>query len=167
MSCDATSTLARLQAKAAETHDRDALAAELVEALCDELPQASWVGIYWLLGQELVLGPFKGPATEHTRIPVGTGVCGTAVATDEDQLISDVREVENYLSCNANVRSELVALIRSHDGIVGQIDMDANEVDAFDEDALCVVRAIADGFGGLLAAMPAAPIEHPEPPQPE
>ena len=154
MSCDASSVLSTLQAKAMETQEPDVLGTTLVEALTEELPQASWVGIYWLRGQELVLGPYRGPATEHTHIPVGTGVCGTAIATGEDQRIDDVREVDNYLACAADVRSEMVVLIQSRGMVVGQIDLDANAVGAFDEDDLCVVRAIADGFGGLIDVQP-------------
>ncbi|MDJ0974586.1 MAG: GAF domain-containing protein [Planctomycetota bacterium] len=154
MSCDASSVLSTLQAKAMETQEPDVLGTTLVEALTEELPQASWIGIYWLRGQELVLGPFRGPETEHTRIPVGTGVCGTAIATGEDQLVDDVREVENYLACAADVRSEMVVLIQSRGMVVGQIDLDANAVGAFDDDDLCVVRAIADGFGGLIDVQP-------------
>ena len=114
------------------------------------MPQASWVGIYWLEGSELQLGPFVGPPTEHTRIPVGTGVCGTAVATDEDVVVEDVRELDNYLACSATVRSEIVVLIRAHGEVIGQFDLDAESVGAFSDNDLCVLRAAADGFGGLL-----------------
>ena len=114
--------------------------------------QAGWVGIYWLRKQELVLGPFEGPETEHARIPVGTGVCGTAAATDRDQRVDDVRELDNYLACSNATRSELVVLIRSQGRVIGQIDLDADEVGAFSENDYCVVRTVADGFGGLLAA---------------
>jgi GAF domain-containing protein len=152
MTCDASQILTALQTKAAETHDRDELGRALVGAVHETLPQSSWIGIYWLRGGELVLGPYVGPDTEHARIPVGTGVCGTAVAEDEDQLVDDVRELENYLSCSASVRSELVVLIRSHGRVVGQIDLDAEAVGAFSRDDLCVLRAAADGLGGLLAA---------------
>ncbi len=154
---DATQILRMLQATAAETRDRDELAATALRGLRDTLPQASWSGIYWLEGQELVLGPFHGPATDHTRIPVGRGVCGTAVEEGADQRVDDVRERANYLACSASVRSELVVLIRARDTIVGQFDFDAEEVGAFDADDLCVVRAVADAFGALIAALSDAP----------
>jgi len=154
MSCDASAVLAALQAKAMETQDREVLGGALVDAIARELPQASWVGIYWQHGQELRLGPFHGAETEHVRITFGAGVCGAAAAAAEDQLVVDVRGLENYLACAADVRSELVVLIRSRGEVVGQIDLDAREVGAFDEDDLCIVRAIADGFGGLVPPRP-------------
>jgi L-methionine (R)-S-oxide reductase len=151
MPCDATPIVNALMAKAADTSDPDVLGGTLVEALARQVSQASWVGIYWLRGGELVLGPYVGPATEHVRIPVGRGICGTAVATNTDQVVPDVRQVENYLACSATTRSELVVLIRSMGRVVGQIDLDAERVAAFGERDHCVVRAVADGFGGLLA----------------
>ncbi|MCX7924930.1 MAG: GAF domain-containing protein, partial [Fimbriimonadales bacterium] len=107
----------------------------LMQYLHDRLPHFHWVGIYWLKGNELVLGPYVGPPTEHVRIPVGRGVCGTAVAENMNQIIEDVREIENYLACNLETRSEIVVLIRHPDDgrIIGQIDVDGTEVGAFDE----------------------------------
>jgi L-methionine (R)-S-oxide reductase len=156
MPCDASNILQAMQAHAAgvadlSALDPDALGRAVVAAVKTALPQASWVGIYWLRRNELVLGPYEGAATEHERIPIGQGVCGTAVATDTDQVVRDVRDVENYLACSADVRSEVVVLIRSHGRVIGQLDLDANEVDAFSRDDYCVLRTVADGFGGLLA----------------
>ena len=156
MPCNASPILATLEALAAETTDATTLGTHVVQAIQEAMPQASWVGIYWLQGNELVLGPFVGPETEHTRILVGKGVCGMAVQDEDDQLIDDVREVPYYLACSATVRSELVVLIYSQGKIVGQIDLDADEVCAFDPDDACVMRAVADGLGGLLH------FEHPE-----
>lgn len=152
MSCDASRILEALTVAATETRDPDALGRAAVQAIGAALPQASWVGIYWLRGSTLHLGPFEGPATEHTEIPVGRGVCGTAVARDEDIRIDDVRAVDEYLACSPTVRSELVALIRSHGRIVGQFDLDAESVGAFSDDDLCVVRTVADSFGALLGS---------------
>ena len=151
MPCDASRILRALSDEAARTAERDDLGRAAVRALRDAFPQATWVGIYWLEGGELVLGPFEGPETEHTRIPVGSGVCGTAVAEDEDQLVDDVRTRDDYLACAPAVRSEMVALIRSQGAVVGQFDLDADTVGAFSGDDFCVLRAAADGFGGLLA----------------
>ncbi len=150
MKPDAAAVLQIMQTKAVDTSDREALGRAVVEALVRALPQASWTGIYWLEGKELCLGPYSGPATEHTRIPVGRGVCGTAVAEDADQVIDDVRTLDNYLSCSAGVRSELVVLIRARDRVVGQFDLDADTVGAFDEEDRRLVRTVADAFGGLI-----------------
>jgi len=146
---DATAVLRAMQSAAAETHDRDVLGRVVVEALARALPQATWTGIYWLEGAMLQLGPFVGPPTDHTRIPVGQGVCGTAVAEDTDQVVEDVRKRANYLACSVGVRSELVVLIRSGDRVIGQFDLDAHDVGAFGNDDHRLVRAVADAFGGL------------------
>ncbi len=92
-----------------------------------------WVGIYKLEGDTLVLGPYVGPTTDHVRIPVGRGVCGTAVAENKNQIVPDVRELDNYLACNLQTRSEIVVLIREPGTgrILGQIDVDGEHVNAF------------------------------------
>jgi GAF domain-containing protein len=151
MSCDASQVLVALTQRATETADPDALGQTLVEAIRRNMPRANWVGIYWLQGEELVLGPYVGAATEHTRIPVGTGVCGTAIAEKRDQVVPDVRSVSNYLACSATTRSELVVLIHCMGKIVGQIDLDSDEVGAFGPVEHCIVRAIADAFSGILS----------------
>lgn len=150
MRCDASSILTALTAAAAETHDPDALGRAAIAAIREAMPQTSWAGIYWLEGSTLRLGPFDGPPTEHTAIPVGRGVCGTAVAQDEDAKIDDVRAVDAYLACSPTVRSELVALIRARGEILGQFDLDAEAVGAFSDDDLCVLRTVADSFGALI-----------------
>ena len=108
------------------------------------------VYLYMLHGDELVLEAYAGRDTDHTRIPVGKGVCGTAVATGKDQNVPDVRAVENYIACNAWTRSELVVLIRRGDKILGQIDVDSDEPDPFSADEETEVRRVADALAVLL-----------------
>jgi L-methionine (R)-S-oxide reductase len=103
-----------------------------------------------LHGKELVLEAYSGRATDHTRIPVGVGVCGTAVATKQDQNVPDVRAVENYLACNAWTRSELVVLIRRGNLILGQIDIDSDMANPFTPDEEAAVRRVADALAILL-----------------
>ena len=97
-----------------------------------ELPGYNWSGIYRLEGDTLVLDEYVGEATDHTRIKVGVGVCGTAVAEDRNQVIEDVTKVENYLSCSLTTRSEIVVLIKKGSLTLGQIDIDGHSVAAFD-----------------------------------
>ena len=104
------------------------LAAERIQAAGS--PYTS-VYMYMLQGDELVLEAFAGRDTEHTRIAVGHGVCGTAVATGADQNVPDVRARENYIACNVWTRSELVVLIRRGSMILGQIDVDSDAPDPF------------------------------------
>ena len=116
-------------------------------------PKFHWVGIYILKKNILELGPFIGEPTEHTRIPVGTGVCGTAVAENSDQNVPDVTRVPNYLSCSMKTRSELVVLVRDKRGrVLGQIDIDSHLPEAFGPEEEKAVRKIADELGVLWPA---------------
>ena len=108
------------------------------------------VYLYMLQGGELVLEAHSGRETEHTRIAVGQGVCGAAVATGLDQNVGDVQARENYLACNLDTRSELVVLIRLGQTILGQIDIDSDAVDPFTPDEEAEVRMVADALGVLL-----------------
>jgi len=104
----------------------------------------NWTGIYELADpQTLRLGPFRGAPTEHTEIPVGRGICGTAVADARDLNIPDVRVMSNYLACSLRTRSELVVLIRDGDTIFAQIDVDSHRVNAFDASATTKVEQVA------------------------
>lgn len=113
-------------------------------------PKFNWVGVYVLKGKFLELGPFIGADTDHRRIPIGKGVCGTAVAENADQNVPDVRELNNYLSCSLETRSELVVLIRDRNGkILGQIDIDSHTVNAFGESEEKAVKQVANELGEL------------------
>jgi GAF domain-containing protein len=108
------------------------------------------VYMYMLHGTELVLEAYAGRETEHTRIAVGDGVCGTAVASGEDQNVPDVRAISNYIACNTWTRSELVVLIRRGAEILGQIDVDSDEPDPFTPAEEAEVRRVADALAVLL-----------------
>jgi GAF domain-containing protein len=116
-----------------------------VRLLKAERPHYNWVGIYLLEGDMLVLHNYVGKPTEHTRIPVGRGVCGTAVAERTNQIVDDVTAVGNYLACSLETRAEIVVLIRRGDAIFGQIDIDSDTPAAFraaDEALLDRVAAV-------------------------
>ena len=108
------------------------------------------VYLYMLEHGELVLEAHSGRETEHTRIAVGHGVCGTAVATGLDQNVGDVRARENYIACNLFTRSELVVLIRLGNAILGQIDIDSDALDPFTPEEEAEVKKVADALGVLL-----------------
>ena len=111
-------------------------------------PKFNWVGIYLLHGDTLELGPFVGAATDHTSIQVGVGVCGTAVARDQDMNVPDVTQLTNYLSCSIETASELVVLIRDGNGrVLGQIDIDSHTRNAFGPAEEAAVRQVADELG--------------------
>jgi len=113
-------------------------------------PPYTSVYLYMLHGPDLVLEAFAGRETEHTRIPIGRGVCGTAVATGEDQIVRDVSALGNYLACNLETRSELVVLIRRGAEILGQIDVDSDVPDPFAPEEHAAVRRVADALAVLL-----------------
>jgi L-methionine (R)-S-oxide reductase len=121
----------------------DAVLARTVSLLHAEHPPWHWVGFYLLVDDTLRLGPFVGKPTEHTRIPVGVGVCGTAVAKNIDITVDDVRERDNYLACSLETRSELVVLIRDDKGIVAQFDVDSNLTAAFGAGDEFLLRSLA------------------------
>jgi len=108
------------------------------------------VYLYMLHGNELVLEHWSGRDTDHTHIPVGKGVCGTAMATGEDQNVGDVQAIGNYLACNTFTRSELVVLIRRGETILGQIDVDSDVLDPFTAEEQAEVKKVADALAVLL-----------------
>lgn len=112
------------------------------------VPGYDWCGVYRLEGGTLVLDEYVGAPTEHDRIEIGVGVCGTAVAEGKNQVVADVRNLENYLSCSVQTRSEIVVLVRRGDEILGQIDIDGHEVGRFTG----VDEARLERLAGLLAS---------------
>lgn len=111
---------------------------EIVRNLRENIPPWDWVGFYLMAGGSpdgpLVLGPYAGEHTDTTRIEVGDGVCGTAVAEDANQIVEDVRELDNYIACSLHTRSEIVVLIRHEGRVVGQFDLDSDTKGAFTQE---------------------------------
>lgn len=107
----------------------------ITDFVCRELrkiPHYTWVGIYVVEGEELALASWSGPsATQHTRIPVGAGICGAAVSTKETVVVPDVSQDPRYLQCFLNTRSEIVVPILKNDTAVAEIDIDSDQADAF------------------------------------
>jgi GAF domain-containing protein len=123
-----------LRATIADAADPTAATQRVVDILHERFPQYDWVGIYWVDGTDLVLGPWIGPqATEHTRIPIGTGVCGAAAASGQTEIVPDVTADPRYLACFASTKSEIVVPIFADGEVIGEIDIDASDLDAFDE----------------------------------
>ncbi len=112
--------------------EADEVLRKTVEVLHDRLEHYSWVGIYLVEEDDLVLGPWKGPqATEHVRIPIGQGICGAAAATGRTELVDDVAADERYLACFPTTRSEIVVPIAYEGRVVGEIDIDSDLPAAF------------------------------------
>ena len=101
--------------------------------LWQEMPDINWVGFYKMEDGALVLGPFQGkPAC--IRIPVGRGVCGTAVAEDQVQLVYDVHDFPGHIACDSASNSEIVLPIHVDGEIWGVLDIDSPYVGRFTED---------------------------------
>ncbi len=126
--------IAEIDDALASLDGRDAALQSAMRLIAKHLPHYHWVGVYLLDGGVLNLGPYVGAATEHKLIPVGHGVCGTAVAQNRNMVVEDVRTLENYIACSLETRSEIVVLIRdlNDERILGQIDADSHILDAFD-----------------------------------
>jgi GAF domain-containing protein len=123
---------------------RDEALREAVRILKQERERYNWVGIYLLEGDTLVLHNYIGKPTDHTRIPVGRGVCGAAVADRENKIIADVTAIDNYLACSIETRAEIVVLIRRGDEIFGQIDIDSDTANAFTSEDESLISEAAD-----------------------
>ena len=114
--------------------EADEVLRRVVEVLRDRFAHYSWVGIYLVEGDDLVLGPWKGPqATEHVRIPIGQGICGAAAETGRTEVVDDVSADARYLACFPSTRSEIVVPISYEGRVVGEIDIDSDEPSAFGE----------------------------------
>lgn len=138
-SCESVEQLCDLLDKSDDPVTTLANASAFLYALLDDV---NWVGFYLLRGEELYLGPFQGkPAC--TRIRVGKGVCGTAVAEGKTQRVDDVHAFSGHIACDSASNSELVVLLRGEDGlIVGLLDIDSPLVSRFTQrDAAEMERA--------------------------
>jgi len=127
------------------TPDATLLLAEVVSLLRRERPHYHWVGVYLLRGDALVLGPYVGKSTPHTRIPLNQGICGAAASTGQTLIVDDVNADPRYLACSLETRSEIVVPIQHQGHILGEIDIDSDQPAAFtplDRDLLEAVAAL-------------------------
>lgn len=107
------------------------------ELLADEVETFDWVGFYFVADDaenELVLGPFVGEATDHTRIPFGKGICGQVAISHETFVSQDVSEEDNYIACSVAVQSEIVVPIMANGEFVAQLDIDSNTKNSITEE---------------------------------
>ena len=124
--------------------DRIANAANLASLIWHSLPDLNWAGFYLYDGRELVLGPFMGkPAC--VRIALGKGVCGTAAASRQTQVVRDVHAFPGHIACDAASASEIVVPLVAADGtLLGVLDLDSPVTARFDdEDRIGLERAAA------------------------
>ena len=120
---------------------------QAVRLLKDGVPHYTWVGIYVLDGKELVLGPFLGKPSPHTRIPLGQGICGAAATERATIVVDDVNADPRYLACSIGTQSEIVVPIMRDGDVFGEIDIDSDQPAAFG----AADRALLEPVAALLA----------------
>jgi len=125
----------------------------ICKLLKEDTAHYDWVGFYLVdksNPDELILGPFEGAPTEHTRIPFGQGVCGQVAKDNKSRIVQDIAQEENYLSCSVNVKSEIVVPIFKKEKFIGEIDIDSHTIAAFSDVDEVFLKMLAKKVSGLL-----------------
>lgn len=150
--------VAEIRRFAAAARDLTSLQEFIVDRIAQRLPDYNWVGFYMLDPNDentLVLGPFRGAATEHVRIPVTEGICGAAVAQGATVIVDDVSADPRYLACSIETKSEIVVPIRAGGRIVGEIDIDSHALSAFGPEDRSFLEECAEVVGQYVAGQSA------------
>jgi len=121
-----------------------------VAALKAAIPHYSWVGIYLMDGNELVLGPFQGKPSPHTRIPLNRGICGAAASQKATIIVDDVNSDPRYLACSLETKSEIVVPIMRGAEVLGEIDIDSDQRAAFDAADRQLLERVAAAIAARL-----------------
>ncbi len=126
----------------------------ITDFVCRELrkiPHYSWVGIYEVQGNDLVLASWSGPsATQHVRIPIGQGICGAAVTEQATVVVPDVAKDPRYLQCFLNTSSEIVVPVLKSGQPAAEIDIDSDQLDAFQPRDREFLEWVAGELEGIL-----------------
>jgi L-methionine (R)-S-oxide reductase len=144
---------ATLPAAIGQATDRQAAMFRAVATLKDALPHYSWVGIYILDGSELVLGPYLGKPSPHTRIPLNAGICGAAASEKATIVVDDVNSDPRYLACSLETRSEIVVPIMLGDTVLGEIDIDSDKPAAFTSADRELLEKVAGALAEKMASV--------------
>ena len=145
-----TDLIVELDALAKTAATGEALMKAIVALLHEKLTKYNWVGFYMLEkegGDVLVLGPFKGTMTPHTRIPLNQGICGAAASSGKTIVVDDVNADPRYLACSLETKSEIVVPVFVHGKVAGELDIDSHFLAAFgpDDRHLCEHAAVLLG----------------------
>ena len=106
-----------------------------------------WVGFYLVdpdSDRELILGPYVGEETDHTRIPFGKGICGQAANSLETFVVQDVTQEDNYLACSVDVQAEIVIPVMKGDSFVAELDIDSHTKNSISQDHRAMLEEICD-----------------------
>lgn len=150
------STYVEIEKKSLEIIHSEKSEVDKMQLICDlldkDLAHYNWTGFYMadIDNRLLHLGPYAGEPTEHTIIPFGKGICGQAAETEKTFLIDDVQAESNYISCNINVKSEIVVPIIKESIVLGQIDIDSNTAAAFTEEDQALLENICKALAPYI-----------------
>ncbi len=145
--------LDRIRVLVGEARDREEALQIVCRLIKEEVPDCDWVGFYMIdpdSEDELVLGPFAGEPTEHTRIPIGSGVCGMAVERGETIVVDDVQSEPGYICCSPKVKSEIVIPMYKGGQIVGELDIDSHTLAAFGDEEREVLEEACEIIAEIL-----------------
>ena len=139
---ESVSFIAELDKLASAAANADALMNSIVALLHEKLTRYNWVGFYMIDANDpnmLVLGPFRGAPTPHTRIPLNQGICGAAASSGQTVVVDDVNSDPRYLACSLETKSEIVVPVFAKGRVVGELDIDSHLHAAFgpDDRKLC------------------------------
>ena len=129
---------------------------EKLKSICDvlesEIAYYDWVGFYFKNGDkdELKLGQYTGEETEHTIIPFGKGICGQVAISNQNFVVQDVSNQENYISCGWKVKSEIVIPIFVNKENIGQIDIDSHTANVFTDKDEQLLEYVCEKLGTIL-----------------
>ena len=126
---------------------RDAKLQSICQLIDDEVNVFDWVGFYLVdpdADRELILGPYIGETTEHTRIPFGKGICGQAAETNETFVVQDVSQADNYLACSTEVEAEIVIPVMKNGEFVAELDIDSHTRDSITAEYRQVLEEVCD-----------------------
>lgn len=140
--------LSAIEAAVAGNDDATAAMEAVVDILEVRVPDYTWVGIYLLDGDELVLGPYRGKPSPHTRIPLGRGICGAAATGKATIVVDDVNADPRYLACSIETKSEIVVPIMDGADVLGEIDVDSDRKGAF----TAADRELLERVAAIIAA---------------
>jgi putative methionine-R-sulfoxide reductase with GAF domain len=147
-------TLMRLLPLIEQTINRGGTSTEIMDRvvamLHEDIDHYTWVGFYLVDADELALGPFRGRPSPHTRIPLGSGICGAAATRKETVVVADVNADPRYLACSLETKSEIVVPIMDGAVCLGEIDVDSDTPDAFGPADREFLEAVAARMAPIL-----------------
>ncbi|MGH9392801.1 MAG: GAF domain-containing protein [Terriglobales bacterium] len=150
MDLDRVEALSADLERIAEGREAGELMRALVGLFKARVPHYHWVGIYLLEAGELRLGPFAGAPSPHTRIALGQGICGAAASAGRAIIVPDVNTDERYLACSLTTRSEIVVPMLDGAMVLGEIDVDSDQPNAFNEHDQALLERAASLIAGAV-----------------